>query len=43
MEGPPRKYYHLTASGIVRADELKRDWWEFQESVSRFLKEHDDG
>lgn len=43
MEGPPRKYYHLTASGIARADELKRDWWEFQESVSRFLKEHDDG
>ncbi|MDY2777516.1 MAG: PadR family transcriptional regulator [Collinsella sp.] len=43
MEGPPRKYYHLTASGVVHAEELKREWMEFQRSVGEFLKEHGDG
>lgn len=40
MEGPPRKYYHLTASGVLRADELRREWMEFQQSVCTFLEEH---
>lgn len=40
--GPPRKYYRLTASGILHADELKKEWLEFQQSVSKFLKEHSD-
>lgn len=39
-EGPPRKYYHLTAAGVLRAEELRRDWIEFSEGVSAFLKEH---
>lgn len=43
VEGPPRKYYRLTSSGTIRAEELKREWLEFQESVGEFLKEHNDG
>lgn len=39
-EGPPRKYYHLTALGVIRAEELRREWFEFSESVGNFLKEH---
>lgn len=41
-EGPPRKYYHLTASGILRAEELRKEWMEFQQSVCKFLEEHGD-
>lgn len=39
-EGPPRKYYHLTAAGVLRAEELQAEWAEFSQSVSEFLKEH---
>ena len=39
-EGPPRKYYHLTASGVLRAEELRREWMEFQQAVCTFLEEH---
>ena len=39
-EGPPRKYYRLTAAGIMRADELRREWFEFQQGVCTFLEEH---
>lgn len=38
-EGPPRKYYHLTAAGILYWDSLKKEWYEFQEKVCKFLKE----
>ena len=38
-EGPPRKYYHLTAAGILHRDLLEAEWEEFQTRVSRFLKE----
>ena len=38
-EGPPRKYYHLTAAGILHRDQLEAEWNEFQERVCRFLKE----
>lgn len=41
-EGPPRKYYHLTAAGVIRAEELRREWVEFSQGVSRFLKERTD-
>lgn len=41
-EGPPRKYYHLTAAGVLRAEELRAEWTEFSQSVSAFLKEHSD-
>ena len=39
-EGPPRKYYHLTASGILYMDELQKEWNELQRGVNLFLKEH---
>lgn len=38
-EGPPRKYYHLTAAGILYRDSLEAEWDEFQRRVCRFLKE----
>ena len=38
-EGPPRKYYHLTAAGILYRDRLAKEWEEFQTRVDRFLKE----
>lgn len=39
-EGPPRKYYHITAVGILYLDQLEAEWNEFQERVCNFLKEH---
>lgn len=39
-EGPPRKYYHITASGIMYLDQLEAEWDEFQGKVNQFLKEH---
>lgn len=42
-EGPPRKYYHVTAAGILYGDDLEREWNEFQASVCKFLKEQKDG
>ena len=41
-EVPPRKYYHLTAAGILYRDVLEREWDEFQQKVCTFLKEHGD-
>ncbi len=38
-EGPPRKYYHLTAAGILYRDSLAKEWEKFQTRVNRFLKE----
>lgn len=38
-EGPPRKYYHLTAAGIMHLDELKKEWDDFSKNVNDFLKE----
>ncbi|MBQ6453739.1 MAG: PadR family transcriptional regulator [Coriobacteriales bacterium] len=38
-EGPPRKYYHITAAGILQLDALEREWDEFHNSVCEFLKE----
>ena len=39
-EGPPRKYYHITAAGIIYLDTLEEEWDEFQSKVNDFLKEH---
>lgn len=36
-EGPPRKYYHLTAAGVLYRDELEKEWRELSEKVSQFL------
>ena len=38
-EGPPRKYYHLTAAGVLYRDALEAEWDVFQQQVNRFLKE----
>ena len=38
-EGPPRKYYHLTAAGILHLRELEKEWEEFSQNVNQFLKE----
>lgn len=38
-EGPPRKYYHLTAAGVLYKDELKKEWQEFCTKVNGFVKE----
>ena len=37
-EGPPRKYYHLTAAGVLYRDSLEKEWDELQKRVCRFLK-----
>ena len=37
-EGPPRKYYHLTAAGILSRESLAAEWEEFQMRVNRFMK-----
>lgn len=38
-EGPPRKYYHLTAAGIIYMENLKKEWDEFQTKIAQFMKE----
>lgn len=38
-EGPPRKYYHITATGILYQSELEEEWNEFSKRVGDFLKE----
>lgn len=40
-EGPPRKYYHLTKSGTIYKNELKDEWLNFNESVTKFIMECD--
>ena len=39
-EGPPRKYYHLTASGHSYTETLKNEWEEFYSKVEEFIKEN---
>jgi len=36
-EGPPRKYYHLTALGKLHKDELKEEWIKFHKKVDEFI------
>ena len=38
-EGPPRKYYHITAAGIIYAKDLEKQWREFSEKVCSFLND----
>lgn len=38
-EGPPRKYYHLTAAGVLYRDSLEVEWNQLTDKVGRFLKE----
>ena len=36
-EGPPRKYYHLTAAGVLYRDELEHEWTQLADQVWLFL------
>lgn len=38
-EGPPRKYYHITATGILQLGQMLADWQEFSGRVNKFLEE----
>lgn len=38
-EGPPRKYYRLTATGIIYTDNLLKEWNKFVKQVDNFIKE----
>lgn len=40
-EGPPRKYYHLTAAGHSYKEQLKQEWLEFSKTVNVFIEECD--
>ena len=42
-EGPPRKYYHLTAAGILYLEKRTADWEEFQARVNGFIKGEEAG
>ena len=42
-EGPPRKYYHVTAAGILYRDSLEKEWMELSERVWKFLKQNISG
>ena len=37
-EGPPRKYYHLTAAGVLYREKLVKEWGSFCGSVNTFLE-----
>lgn len=37
-DGPPRKYYKITESGIERYSILKSDWLEFNKKVFELLE-----
>lgn len=38
-EGPPRKYYHITATGIMQLNSLREEWRDFSDRVNKFLEE----
>ena len=42
-EGPPRKYYHLTAAGILYRDSLEEEWLQLKDRVSAFLQKQSGG
>ena len=39
-EGPSRKYYHITAAGIMYCDSLENEWTSFYKKVEEFLIEN---
>ena len=42
-EGPPRKYYRITAHGINAMNQLKKEWIEFSSSINKFIGENKGG
>ena len=41
-EGPPRKYYKLTAAGYEELKRLEDEWYEFSKSIDELLKGDND-
>ena len=41
-EGPPRKYYRLTAAGTAALDAFKAQWRVFAEAVETFMEKGDE-
>ena len=41
-EGPPRKYYHITAAGVLYRDELEQEWTQLADRVWMFLNSRKD-
>lgn len=39
QEGPPRKYYKITAMGKTSREELEKEWHTFVEGVNKIIKE----
>ena len=46
-EGPPRKYYHLTAAGVLYRDSLEQEWnqadrkgWSVFKGVQAWIRRH---
>lgn len=40
-EGPPRKYYKLTASGVIYMKSMVKEWKTFVSNVTNLLEEGD--
>jgi PadR family transcriptional regulator PadR len=38
VEGPPRRYYHLTASGRTALAGFAQEWGRFRDAVDRFME-----
>lgn len=38
-EGPPRKYYRLTESGIIYMQEMVKEWSAFVRNVTNLIEE----
>ncbi len=37
-DGPPRKYYKITETGLKEYESRKHEWLEFQAAITLFLK-----
>lgn len=37
-EGPPRKYYHITAAGVLYREQLVSEWHGFWKNVNDYLE-----
>ena len=40
LQGPPRKYYLITSSGLQYLEELKTSWTEIKTSIDMIMKGH---
>lgn len=37
-EGPVRKYYHITAKGKKRQNEILKEWLDFSSKINEYIK-----